>query len=41
MATITETVELLQDGSQWFSGGVKEMRVSELDLKLRLVCVDL
>ncbi len=28
MAGISDTVQLLHDASQWFSGGVKEMRVS-------------
>ena len=28
LAAISETVELLHDASQWFSGGVKEMRVN-------------
>ncbi len=28
MAGISDTVQLLHDASQWFSGGVKEMRAS-------------
>ena len=29
MAEVVHTVELLQEASQWFPGGSKEMRVSE------------
>ncbi len=36
MEGVVTTVELLQDASQWFPGGSKEMRVSSF--KYRLTC---